>query len=136
MNYCRITVIGRVGQPPETRAVGQNTVCNFSVAYNEKKDTPVQWYRVAAWNKLGVNCQTYVTKGMPVLVSGRLRMSEYKSREGEKRTALEIDASEVTFLGGGEGNERSSGHAKHREERATPQNEGPSSEASDDEIPF
>jgi single-strand DNA-binding protein len=44
---------------------------------------------------LGENAASSLTKGMRVVVSGRLEQREYQNREGEKRTAIEINADEV-----------------------------------------
>jgi single-strand DNA-binding protein len=44
---------------------------------------------------MGENAASTLTKGMRVIVSGRLEQREYQNREGEKRTAIEINADEI-----------------------------------------
>ena len=53
------------------------------------------------WGRQAENCSTYLKKGRPVFVEGRLRIREYEARDGGgKRRATEIVANRVQFLGG------------------------------------
>ncbi|MEY2967148.1 MAG: hypothetical protein RLY50_1198, partial [Actinomycetota bacterium] len=53
------------------------------------------YFNVVAWGTLGENVAASITKGMRVVVSGRLEQREYQTREGDKRQAIEINADEV-----------------------------------------
>jgi single-strand DNA-binding protein len=99
MSICQITVVGNLGRDPETREAGSSTVCSFSIAYNRKSkgEEFTDWYNVDAWGKLGELCQKYLQKGSAVVVSGTLAQRAYESN-GEKRTSLDIRASDVHFL--------------------------------------
>jgi len=103
-NYSKIILMGHLGRDPETRAVGDSEVCNFSIAVNNpfKKDDPAVWYRIAAWGKRGDACQRFLTKGNAVYVEGRLDPREYESG-GETKTSLDVRADVVEFLGGKDG---------------------------------
>ncbi|MEK9195791.1 MAG: single-stranded DNA-binding protein, partial [Patescibacteria group bacterium] len=57
---------------------------------------------VVAWGPLGERVAQYVTKGRPVLVSGRLQSQSWE-QDGQKRSKLEVIAGDVTFLGGAPG---------------------------------
>lgn len=103
----KVTVIGNVGKPPEVRSSKNgDSVCNFSVAINEKwkgKDGQMQerteWVRVSAWGKLADLCGQYLDKGRQVYVEGRLQTREYTDKEGKKAFSTEVVAAQVLFLG-------------------------------------
>lgn len=98
MSFQQITIVGNSGQNAEVKTLsGDKKVANFSVAVNEGKDKPPMWLRVNAWNKLAELCGQYVTKGKQVLVIGKLQIREYE-KDGQKRTSIEVLASEVRFL--------------------------------------
>ena len=124
----RVIVVGNLGRDPEVRFSGSSqAVANFSVATSEKwKDKGGQmqerteWHRVVAWGKLGELCGQHLKKGRTAYVEGRLQTREWQDKDGGKRTATEIVASNVVFLGGRGGGER----------------EQPALEAEPDNIPF
>lgn len=112
-SFNQVTLMGNLTRDPDLRQTpnGQS-VCSFSLALNRSyKDKNDQWQDatdyvdVVAWGPLGERVAQYVTKGRPVLVSGRLQSRQWE-QDGQKRNKLEVVASDVTFLGGrGEGNE-------------------------------
>ncbi len=124
----RVIVVGNLGRDPEVRFSGSSqAVANFSVATSEKwKDKGGQmqerteWHRVVAWGKLGELCGQHLKKGRTAYVEGRLQTREWQDKDGGKRTATEIVASNVVFLGGRGGGEH---------EQSAP-------EAEPDNIPF
>jgi single-strand DNA-binding protein len=109
--------MGNLTRDPELRQIpsGQS-VCSFSLALNRSyKGADGNWQEatdyvdVVAWGPLGERVAQYVTKGRPVLVSGRLQSRQWE-QDGQKRNKLEVVANDVTFLGGrGEGGENSGG---------------------------
>ncbi len=116
----KVSIIGNVGKPPEVRASkAGDSVCNFSVAVNEKwkgKDGQMQerveWVRIAVWGKLADLCGQYLEKGRQVYVEGRLQTREYTDKEGKKAFSTEVVANQVLFLGSkGGGNSSSSSHS-------------------------
>jgi len=87
-----ITVIGHVGQKPQTVAFGDtgNKVVKFSVAVKEfssnTDEEKTLWLDVDAWNGLGDRVLKSITKGREVLVHGRLALSSYfKEEDGVKK---------------------------------------------------
>lgn len=116
-SFNQVTLMGNLTRDPEVRQIpsGQS-VCNFSLALNRSyKDASGEWQEatdyvdVIAWGALGERVAQYVTKGRPVLVSGRLQSRQWE-QDGQKRNKLEVVASDVTFLGG-RGDDNGSGNA-------------------------
>jgi single-strand DNA-binding protein len=109
-SFNQVTLMGNLTRDPEVRQIpsGQS-VCSFSLALNRSfKDKEGNWQEatdfvdVVAWGPLGERVAQYVTKGRPVLVSGRLQSRQWE-QDGQKRNKLEVVANDVTFLGGREG---------------------------------
>jgi single-strand DNA-binding protein len=100
-----ITIEGNLTNDPELRfAPSGSAVSNFTVAStprtfdrqsNEWKDGETLFMRVAAWRELGENVAESLTKGMGVIVTGRLKSRSYETKEGEKRTIIEMEADNV-----------------------------------------
>src|SRR3954470_21231591 len=100
-----ITVVGNLTNDPELRFTpsGQ-AVANFTVASttrfldkqtNEWKDGDTVFLRCSVWRQYAENVAESLTRGMRVIVQGRLKQRSYETKEGEKRTVYEIDVEEV-----------------------------------------
>ena len=100
-----ITVIGNLTADPELRFTPSGAaVANFTVAStprtfdrnsNEWKDGEAMFLRCSLWRQAAENVTESLTKGMRVVVTGRLKSRSYETREGEKRTVFEVDVDEV-----------------------------------------
>lgn len=100
-----ITIVGNVAAEPELRFTPAGAaVCNFRVAstprtYNKQtnqwEDGEAMFLTCNAWKQLGENTAESLAKGMRVIVTGRLKQRSFQTREGENRTAFEIDVEEV-----------------------------------------
>lgn len=135
MSFAQITIVGNVGQSPDFKTVKDREVCNFSMAVNRKvKDEKVTtWYTVVCWDdRKNAIIRDYVRKGNQIMVVGQLQPRAYKSKEGDTRTALEVDISFGGHLVLLSSNERS------EEPRSEPKRSKPSAadELPDDDIPF
>jgi single-strand DNA-binding protein len=98
MNKC--IFIGNVGRKPELKtSKSGKSYCNFSIAVNEKKDGEPLWINVYCFEKQAESCAKYLDKGKQVCVIGRLVIEQYE-KDGEKKTSVKVNASEVQFLGG------------------------------------
>ena len=99
----RITVIGRLGRDPEMRytLTGQ-AVTSFSLASDNKRngENNTEWFNCSAWGKLADICNQYLTKGSQVYVEGPLTKREYETKDGEKRSSLEVNVNNLQMLGG------------------------------------
>src|SRR4030095_15828019 len=107
MSFNKIIIVGHLGRDPELRYTAQGTpVCSFSMATTERrKDRSGEaqdhtvWFRVTLWNRLAETASQYLQKGKQVYIEGRLRVEEYTDRDGKLRTALEVSATEMHFIG-------------------------------------
>jgi single-strand DNA-binding protein len=100
-SYNRIILVGNLTRDPEIRYVNNGSaVTKFSLAINRrsKQGDETMYIDVVAWDKLGEICNTYLKKGMSTLVEGALSIRKYETKEGEKRTAVEVVASNMQML--------------------------------------
>jgi single-strand DNA-binding protein len=100
-----ITVIGNLTNDPELRFTpsGQ-AVASFTIAStprtmdrqtNEWKDGDTLFLRCSVWRQAAENVAESLHKGFRVIVQGRLKQRSFETREGEKRTVVELDVDEV-----------------------------------------
>ena len=66
----------------------------------ELQESPV-FVEIVAWGKQAETVATYLTKGRPVVVEGRLQLDQWETEAGEHRSRLKVVANRVTFLGRG-----------------------------------
>lgn len=100
-----ITVIGNLTGDPELRFTPSGAaVANFTVAStprtfdrqsNEWKDGDTLFMRCSIWREAAENVAESLTKGMRVIAQGRLVQRSYETREGEKRTVVELQVDEI-----------------------------------------
>lgn len=94
----KLIIIGNLTKDPEQRTTPSGkTVCNFDVAVN-RRNNETDFFRVAAWNELGNNCQKYLEKGKKVCVVGSVTARPYINQKNEACASLEVTANEVEFL--------------------------------------
>lgn len=100
----RITLIGNLVRDPESRTTNSgSSVCSFTVAVNRRGkqaegQPEADFFRVSAWNKMGENCQKYLTKGKKVAVVGSVSVHTYQAQDGTTKASLEVFAQDVEFL--------------------------------------
>lgn len=103
----KVMLIGNLGADPELRYTqNQTPVATFSIATTEswtghdgQKQEKTEWHRIVAWQKTAEICQKYLTKGKQVYVEGRLGTRSWEDKDGIKRYATEVTATQVLFLG-------------------------------------
>lgn len=106
----RVILAGNLTRDPELRYTpGGMAVCNLGLAvnrvYNDKqgqKQKDTCFLRVVVWGKQGETCGSYLKKGRPVLVEGRLQSRSWEGKDGQKQNTIEIVADRVQFLGQGD----------------------------------
>ena len=112
-----VVVTGNLTRDPELRQLPSGTsVCKMRIAVNTRRkgqdgnweDKP-NYFDVTVWGAQGENCASYLSKGRPVAINGRLEWREWEGQDGNKRQSVEIIADTVQFLGsrdssGGNGN--------------------------------
>lgn len=104
-SFNRITIVGYLGRSPEIRYLPDGTpICSFSMATTEKRKSggeavdETTWFKVNVWGKQGETASQYLFKGSQAYVEGSLSNREYTDKDGNKRTTLEVRASDVKFL--------------------------------------
>ena len=101
----QITLIGNLTNDPELRFTPSGAaVAKFTVAStprymdrqtNEWKDGDTLFLQCQIWRQAAENVAESLTRGMRVIVSGRLKQRSYETKEGEKRTVFEVEVDEV-----------------------------------------
>ena len=108
----KVILVGNLGKDPELSYLpsGQS-VAKFSLAtsrsYKDKSGElkeETEWHNIVAWGKLGEICAQYLSKGRQAYIEGRIQSRTWEGKDGNKRTSVDIVASDVQMLGGrGEG---------------------------------
>ena len=105
-----VVITGNLTRDPDLRHTGGGTpVCELRVAVNSRRKEGQEWvdkpnyFDVTVWGAQGENCATYLGKGRPVAVEGRLDWREWEAKDGGKRQAVSIVANSVQFLGSRDG---------------------------------
>ena len=101
-----ITIVGRLSQDPELRFTPSGAaVANLSIASNARKydkqsdswkDETTTFWRCNAWRDLAENVAESLQKGMAVVAYGEIKSRSFDTKEGDKRTVLEV---ELTAIG-------------------------------------
>ena len=156
MSFNKIILVGNLGRDPELRYTPQGTpVCSFSMATSEKrKDRSGEaqdlttWFKVTLWGRQAETASQYLVKGKPVYIEGRLRVEEYTDRDGKPRHSLEVNATDMQFIGsrgedglgatggGGGYDERPAVPPRPAASGPAPRQDAPEPDISDDDIPF
>ncbi|MEO6957603.1 MAG: single-stranded DNA-binding protein [Antricoccus sp.] len=100
-----ITVVGNLTADPELRFTPSGAaVANFTIAStprtfdkqsNDWKDGEALFMRCSIWRQAAENVAESLQKGARVVVSGRLKQRSYETKEGEKRTVVELEVDEI-----------------------------------------
>ncbi|MDX3179243.1 single-stranded DNA-binding protein, partial [Streptomyces scabiei] len=100
-----LTIVGNLVDDPELRftpngaAVAKFRVASTPRSYNRDtqgwEDGESLFLSCSVWRQAAENCAETLSKGMRVIVQGRLRQRSYEDREGVKRTVYEIDVEEI-----------------------------------------
>lgn len=154
----KVMLLGRLGRDPEVRYTSSGkAVATFTLATsyrwrnqdgNDQEST--EWHRIVAWGRLGEICGEFLSKGKQVYLEGRIQSREWEDQDGNKRTTVEIIATDMIMLGtgAGQGSARGSeeGRGRQGQGRETARRPPDSSKKSDDrsyyppppedEIPF
>jgi single-strand DNA-binding protein len=102
----KVQLIGNLGNAPEIKTLESGSkLARLSVATHEsyknakgEKVTETQWHNVIAWGKTAEIVEKYFTKGLEVIIEGKLINRNYTDKEGIKRYITEVEANELMIL--------------------------------------
>ena len=140
MSFNKVILVGNLGRDPELRYTPQGTpVCSFTMATNERrkdKNGEMQdhttWFKITLWGRQAETASQYLTKGRPIYIEGRLRVDEWTDRDGKPRYTLDVQATDMQFIGGGRTEDAMAARAGGGEGPAMDHPPDPT----DDDIPF
>lgn len=146
-SYNRVILVGNLTRDPEIRYIASGTgVAKFALAVNRRTKTgdETTYIDIVAWDKLAETCNSYLKKGMSVLVEGRLVIRSYDDKDGAKRKATEVVIDVMQMLdrrgdgasSGGESNGGSSSGSSRQYAAPVGASSSFDDGAIEDEIPF
>jgi single-strand DNA-binding protein len=97
-----VTLIGNLATDVELREIGpRKKVASFVLAVDRaSRDSGADFVSVSAWDRHAELCAEYLGKGRRIAVDGRLKSRSWEE-DGKKRSAIEVVARRIEFLGGG-----------------------------------
>jgi len=135
-------LVGNLGGDPQIRYTPSGTaVANFNIATTERftdksgeKQTRTEWHRIVAWARLAEICNEYLKKGKQVYIEGRIQTRDWEDKEGNKRSTVEIIATNMVMLGRAGDSSDVSPQEFPADEQAT--QEAPAAAGEEDDLPF
>ena len=126
-------IMGRLCGDPELRRTGTGkAVVSFTVACDKPgKDSGASFIPCVAWEKTGEFINNFFLKGSPIVVEGRLESRQYETKDGQKRSVLEVVVSQAHFCGKKEATEENTKNTP-----ATPASDFALLNDDDDMLPF
>ncbi|MBI5779984.1 MAG: single-stranded DNA-binding protein [Planctomycetes bacterium] len=133
--FNKVLLMGNLTRDPELSYTPQGAaVCKLGLAVNnsyltssgERKEDPL-FIDIVVWKKQAENCATFLKKGRPVFIEGRLQLDRWE-KDGQKHSKMKVVANQVKFIGAKPKNDGMGGEETVREEMS-------SKEASPDELP-
>ena len=149
----KVLLMGNLTRDPEVKYTPKGTaVGDLAIAINDSykaqdgtiKET-VTYVDIEVWGRQAETCKQYLTKGRPVFVEGQLRLDQWETPQGEKKSRLKVRADRVQFLGspggrtGGNysgGGESRASSAPEASRSTPPVSEDAPPPPADDDIPF
>lgn len=136
-NFNRVFLIGNLTRDPELKYTQSGlAVCEFGLAVNRKFRTNDQereetlFVDITVFGRQAETANEYLAKGRPVFIEGRLKLDQWTSAEGQKRSKITVIGERFQFLGG-----RSDSQQQSRGPSA-PSPQGDAPPKGDDDIPF
>jgi single-strand DNA-binding protein len=128
-NLNKVFLMGNLTRDPELRYIPSGTaVADFSIAINRffknKEGTKTEdtcFVRVVVWANQAESCAKYLSKGRPVFIEGRLQSRSWEDKDGQKRSAMEVVAERVQFLGSAQGSGSNTAMAGETKEAPMPE---------------
>jgi single-strand DNA-binding protein len=101
-----LTLEGNLGANPVMKETPSGKkVCNFSIATNEDwydasntKQKKTEWHTIECWNQEAIDCEQRLSKGSRVSITGTLKLSTWKDKEGNEKTSKVIQAKKIDLI--------------------------------------
>ena len=147
----KVLLIGNLGADPElSYTQSSQAVLKLRLATNEsfvnkagERQERTEWHRVVVWGKRAEALSKFLSKGRQLYIEGRLQTRSWEDKDGQKRYATDIVATEIVLLGGGAGAGRAApaGGGRDRPSHDEPMAPAPDHEpepsfGTEDDIPF
>ena len=155
-SFNKVILLGNLTRDPETRVTANgNTICKLGMAVSrvystrdgERKEETT-FVDIDAFGKQAEVITKYMRKGRPLMVEGRLRLDQWETNEGQKRSKLGVVLENFQFVGGRDdngGGDRSGGNSGGYESSSPPKKSAPatpsapadkSDDSLDEDVPF
>lgn len=129
----KIHLIGRLGKDPEIRhSEGGTQIATFTLATSEKykdkngeKKEDTEWHNIVFFGKISETIEKYLTKGSLIYVEGKIKTTAKKDKQGNNKYYTNVVGSEMKILSGGS-----------NDKQEDKENQGNSSNESEDDLPF
>lgn len=119
MSFAKVTIVGRLGQDPESRYLQSGTlVVSFSMAADGRRRGGEQpsttWFRVSAFGEQAERIANmvergYIKKGSLLYVEGQFEARQYQGNDGQMRTSNDVNLSDWQFIGSRDGQQGQQG---------------------------
>lgn len=145
-SFNKVILLGNLTRDPETRVTANgNTICKLGLAVSrvystregERKEETT-FVDIDAFGKQAEVITKYMRKGRPIMVEGRLKLDQWETNEGQKRSKLGVVLENFQFVGGRDDN-AGGGSSRRYEQSSPPQNSAPSAPSDDtldEDVPF
>ena len=108
MNFNKVILMGRLTRDPDLKVTANgNSICKIGLAVSRsyttkdgEKREEATFVDVDCFGKTADTVNRFFTKGKPILVEGRLKLDQWESQAGEKRSKLSVIMESFTFVGG------------------------------------
>ncbi|HNW00146.1 MAG TPA: single-stranded DNA-binding protein [Chitinophagales bacterium] len=102
----KVILMGNLGKDPEVKLInGKTKLAKFTLATNEtytngdgEKVKDTQWHNLIAWGKTAEIIEKYCTKGMELIVEGKLVNNVYTDKNDVKRNNIEVQVNEIVMV--------------------------------------
>lgn len=106
-SFNKVILMGNLTADPELKQTQSGiSACTISIAVNRRRskeeNNEVDFFNVQTWRQTAEFVSRYFKKGKPILVCGQLQTRTWTDNNGNKRTATEVVADEVSFVGSNE----------------------------------
>jgi single-strand DNA-binding protein len=106
-SFNRVILMGNLTRDPELRVINKNSqVCHLGLAtnrrYTDQAGNPqdeVTFVDCEAWGAIAKVISDHLTKGQPIHIEGRLRLDQWQSDDGDKRSKLKVVVENFQFVG-------------------------------------